>query len=83
MLGWIRKAVSYFHLFVAASVFCVCYSFSSYMAKPNSCKLSGVLGQLPCSATSVLLHLSALHLAFHIFVLFVLDCQGRDKLGSH
>lgn len=80
--GWIRKAVSYFHLLVLA-VHSVSYSFSSAMARPNSCKLSWVLGQLSCSAASVLLHLRALDLAFHIFVLFVLDCQGRDKLGSH
>lgn len=81
-LGWIREAVSYLHLHVLA-VHCVSCSFSSAMAKPNSCTLFWVLRQLPCSATSVLLHLRVLDPAFHSFVLFVLDCQGRDKLGSH
>lgn len=79
-LRWIRKAICYFPFHVLA-VHCAPYSFSSAMAKPNSCKSPRVPGQLLCSATSVLPHLRALHLTFHIFVLFVLDYFPREGIN--
>lgn len=73
-LLWIREAV-----FVLAVHFVPC-SFSSAMAKPNSCKSPWVLGQLPGWVTSALLHTPG-HWLFHFTTLFCLFLPIREGIS--